>query len=278
MGSVEICCRKNNSVDNYSNLIKLSGAEEIMKNPSVDEGEINKTELQLKKSVSNKSEQTQKLEKENLMKDKNEVIDEANKNSLIKSPIYSKISNRKGRRSAFFNRTYLNIIIIGDKKVGKTSFSSLLSRKIFNEYYNPSFEDNEQVTVKVIHHKRTYNFTFHIINDIDLIKKNKFNFIIDYYLIFYDLSEEKTIHFCKKIYSDFLKNRYVKINEKLSNIIFIGNKCDLKKINNIPLIDYCKINGLDHFEISVKENQGISELNQKLIEVFDINMQMQNQK
>ena len=70
----------------------------------------------------------------------------------------------------------------------------------------------------------------------------------------------------------------MKINDKLSNIIIIGNKCDLKKINNIPLIDYCKINGLDHFEISVKENQGISELNQKLIEVFDINMQMQNQK
>jgi GTPase SAR1 family protein len=275
MGNIEYCCTKNNSIDNKSNLIQLSNI--IIKSPTLDEGEISKTGF----NHLNQSEQNNKINNSvinNYNNLKSSFFSDNSKENIskrsCKSPFHEKIlSSRKSRRSTFFNRTYLNILIIGDRKVGKSSFSNLLKKNKFNENYNPSYEEDEKIIAKVIHNKKTYNFSFYIVNDINLIEKNYSKIIIDYYLIFYDLFDTKTIEFAKNIYINILKNKFIKINEKLSNIIFIRNKIDINtNLTNDSIIDFCKNNNLDHFDISVKENKGINELNKKLIEVFDINI------
>ena len=270
MGNVEFCCTKNNSIDNKSNFIQLSNL--MIKSPTFDEGEMNKTGF----NPLNHSEQNNKINNYNNLKCS--FLSENSKDNLskrsFKNPIHEKIiSSRKSRRSTFFNRTYLNILIIGDKKVGKSSFLNILNKNKFNENYNPSFEKEEKISIKVTHNKRTYNFSFYILNDVNLIAKNYSKTIIDYYLIFYDIFEKKSIEFAKNIYDNVLKSKLIKINDKLSNIIFIRNKIDLNNnLTNDSVIEFCQNNHLDHFEISVKKNKGINELNKNLIEVFDINI------
>ena len=273
MGNIDFCCKKNNSIDNKSNLIQLSTI--MIKSSSLEKGEINKTGF----NHLNQTKQNNKINNMNNSNNlRNSFLSDTSKENVskrsFKSPIHEKIlSSRKNRRSAFLNRTYLNILIIGDRKVGKSSFSNLLNKNKFNENYNPSNEEDEKTTIKVIHNKRSYNFSFYIVNDINLIKKNYSKTIIDYYLLFYDIFDKNSIEFSKSMYNNILKSKLIKINDKLSNIIFIRNKIDLNNnSDNNSVIEFCNNNNLDHFEISVKENKGINELNQKLIEVFDLNI------
>ena len=75
--------------------------------------------------------------------------------------------------------------------------------------------------------------------------------------------------YIKDIYEKNLIERFKKTND-ISNIIFVGNKIDIGKVDN-EIIKYCEERNIAHFEISIKNNLGCVELSQKITEDFDIN-------
>ena len=112
-----------------------------------------------------------------------------------------------------------------------------------------------------------YNMNFHIPlfkNLKDLIRNN-----FDYYILMYDLSDQNTFIFVKEFYENNLQDKFKK-NNFISNIIFVGNKYDIGKIDN-EIIKYIDDNNISHFEISVKNNYGCIELSQKISKDFDMN-------
>ena len=92
---------------------------------------------------------------------------------------------------------------------------------------------------------------------------------MDYYILMYDLTDKKSFEFVKGIYEKNLVEKMKKTND-ISNIIFVGNKIDIGKVDD-EIIKYCDEKNISHFEISIKNNLGCIELSQKITEDFDIN-------
>ena len=173
------------------------------------------------------------------------------------------------RHSAFFNRTLMTIFIFGDVKTGKTAFIERFCKGKFNDNYTHS--DKEEVQDK----KCPFNCRFYDIkvtipnkNDIFLNSVNPEQ--IDFYLIFYDLNNYSSFEGAQKIFIEDLKNKYEKHEDNLSNVILVGNKNDLERKVTDEMIDkVSKELNVGHFEISLKDNKGITKMINQLIESFD---------
>ena len=192
------------------------------------------------------------------------------------------------RRSVFFNRTFINIVILGDKKTGKSSYL----KRLYNEKYSDEYiqsNDDERKIKKITQNGRSYNVSVHIpINDKLFDIANPY----DFYLIFFDSSSIESFYFAKELYENKLKEKNNQIKKSLSTVMYdeygykykinydsviacIRNGSQLNRFfkrnpytyDNINL--YCKLNNINCFEISVKDGTGISKLTNKIVEIFD---------
>ena len=92
----------------------------------------------------------------------------------------------------------------------------------------------------------------------------------DYYLIFYDSTSLNSFEYAKDLYLSKMKVKNIKINDTLSSVIFVSTKIDKKGLSfKEESAHFCSTNNINLFEISVKRNKGIEELNNKLVEIFD---------
>ena len=92
----------------------------------------------------------------------------------------------------------------------------------------------------------------------------------DYYLIFYDSTSLNSFEYAKDLYLSKMKVKNIKINDTLSSVIFVSTKIDKKTLSfKEESAHFCSTNNINLFEISVKRNKGIEELNNKLVEIFD---------
>jgi len=277
MGNSYLCyCKKSNIIEE-NNVLKVEGivtTQQIIKKDnnvkkkkkkkyerasSYIKGHKNPSLITDERTLTN-SPQSKKYDSRILPKTKQD-------NNSITSVIRKKLkSHTTERRSVFLNRTYINTLLIGEKKVGKSSFGIKLSKNKFKDQYKESNID-ENYIFKICLNNRFYNISFHVplMQNLNEIINNN----MDYYILMYDLSEKKSFEFVKEIYEKNLIDKMKKINE-LSNIIFVGNKIDIGKVDN-EIIKYCEERNIAHFEISIKNNLGCVELSQKITEDFDIN-------
>lgn len=170
------------------------------------------------------------------------------------------------RRSVFFNRTFINKIILGDRKSGKSSYLRKISEEEFTEEYIPS-DDDERKIKKITQNGRSYNVSIFIpIND----KMFDLSTPYDYYLIFYDSTSVNSFEYARNLYISKLKTKNIKINDTLSSVIVVSTKSDKKGLSfKEESVYFCNNHNINFFEISVKRSKGIEELNNKLVEIFD---------
>ena len=152
----------------------------------------------------------------------------------------------------------LTIHLFGERETGKTTFVINYCSKKFESFYIPSI--NKEITMfDCILNMKVYHLQF-IVNQFQ-------NFVVsdikssDCFLIFFDFSESQSYIKAKEFINQ--------IKEETSNkieipICLVGNKCDLKNKNfNLDEIQYfCKNENIVFFEISVKNNIGISKMMQ----------------
>ena len=290
MGSVPICiCKNKEDIENNKKVVKVNMEEEK------EEEEKNIDDKLFKKKYTSEATNQRKLilnsekhTKRNDPADKSTVHSiEKNHNVSVSSKeinklnvkLRSKITKKThGRRSVFLNRTSVNIIIFGDKEVGKTSYANKLKDNSFNEKYIPTnINEEERFICKAINGERTYHLNIAIINNINDIKE-ELKRQIDYFLIFYDMNNENSIDFGINIFENYLKSEINNgSNISLSHVIFIGNKYDLNNNINCKISQICDEFKINHFEISIKENYFIDEMKNKLTEAFD-NDEFQSRK
>ena len=211
--------------------------------------------------------------------DKNQNISNSTRDNMLSGKLRSKKTKKThGRRSVFLNRTSVNIIIVGDKEVGKTCYSNKLKDNTFNDKYIPTnITEDERFICKAINGERTYHLNIAIINDINNIKE-ELKRQLDYCLIFYDMNNENSIDFGIKIFEDYFKTELNNVgNISLSHVIFIGNKCDLNNNISTKISQICDEFKMNHFEISVKDNIFLEEMKNKLTQAFD-NDEFQSRK
>ena len=288
MGSVPICNCRNSDLENNKKVLEVNAEDEKDENEIKEEKDINQNQ---NNQVTNETKQgnlvlnSEKNTRRN--EDKLSVINTIDKNNvsysnrdcLLNSKLRSKIAKKtQGRRSVFLNRTNVNIIIVGDKFVGKTSYAIKLKDNTFNDNYVPTNDnEDERFILKTVNGERTYLLNVAIINNVQFIKE-EIKRQLDYCLIFYDMNNESSMDFAKNIFENYLKYELDNSNNNsLSHVIFIGNKCDLNNTFNNKIEEICNEYKMNHFEISVKENIQIEEMKNKLTQAFD-NDEFQNRK
>ena len=301
MGISPICnCEQNNDLENNKKVIKVNTEEEKDEKEEKEENNERKEEKtinqHLKKRLKTVDEVNQKklvltsekhtrrnesfLDKSTVYSnEKKEQISNSQRDNMLNIKLRNKIVKKThGRRSVFLNRTSVNILIVGDKNVGKTSYAYKIKDNKFNEKYIPTKNDeDERFIIKAVNGERTYHLNVAIINDINLIKEETKR-QLDYCLVFYDMNNESTMDFAKNIFETYLKSELENVNNiSLSHVIFIGNKCDLNNNVNCKIEDLCKEFKMDHFEISVKDNINLEEMKNRLTQAFD-NDEFQNRK
>ena len=268
---VQICCKK--ECLGNKNYIQVEPDESINNNynslPNFEKKELNLTQ----NSYVNPTIDTTGIDLSN--NSLNKAINQENNEKKIDckkekvSNIKNKIKNKTNRRrSAYLNRTFINILVIGDKNTGKTSFLKLLKENKFSDKYEATKEDEESYDKKIVINKNNIHMNILVCNNLnkkEVLKSNK-----DYYLLFYDITNMNTLEFIEKIYLENFINKLQIIENKLSNIILIGNKIDLKQDDIIynKMENFCNQNNLSHYEISTKNNIGINEFSNLIVENF----------
>ena len=288
MVNIPICNCKDNDLENNKRVIQINTDDEKYENgikeEKVEINQNNQTTNETKHgnlvSISEKhsKKNDEKISVVNNTVEKNSVLS-SNRESLLNYKLRSKIAKRtQGRRSVFLNRTNVNIIIVGDKFVGKTSYAIKLKDNKFNDDYIPTTDnEDERFILKVVNGERTYLLNVAIINNIEFIKE-AIKKQLDYCLVFYDMNNENSMDFAKNVFENYLKSELENVNNNsLSHVIFIGNKCDLNNNFNNKIEGICNEYKMNHFEISVKENIKIEEMKNKLTQAFD-NDEFENRK
>ena len=268
---VQICCKK--ECLGNKNYIQVEPDESINNNynslPNFEKKELNLTQ----NSYVNPTIDTTGIDLSN--NSLNKAINQENNEKKIDckkekvSNIKNKIKNKTNRRrSAYLNRTFINILVIGDKNTGKTSFLKLLKENKFSDKYEATKEDEESYDKKIVINKNNIHMNILVCNNLN--KKEVLNSSKDYYLLFYDITNMNSLEFIEKIYLENFINKLQIIENKLSNIILIGNKIDLKQDDIIynKMENFCNQNNLSHYEISTKNNLGINEFSNLIVENF----------
>ena len=268
---VQICCKK--ECLGNKNYIQVEPDESINNNynsmPNFDKKELNLTQ----NSNINPTIDTTGIDLSNNSLNKAINLENSEKKTECKkekvSNIKNKIKNKTNRRrSAYLNRTFINILVLGDKNTGKTSFLKLLKDNKFSDKYETTKEDEESYDKKIVINKNNIHMNILVCNNLN--KKEVLNSSKDYYLLFYDITNMNSLEFIEKIYLENFINKLHIIENKLSNIILIGNKIDLKQDDIIynKMENFCNQNNLSHYEISTKNNLGINEFSNLIVENF----------
>ena len=93
---------------------------------------------------------------------------------------------------------------------------------------------------------------------------------VDFFLMFYDVTNRKSFEKLKQTTAD-IKKYFFTYKNKTVNVIFVGNKCELKKreVPNEEAEEYCKKFNIELFEISVKSLLNVPKLINKILSTFD---------
>ena len=205
---------------------------------------FSKIEISIKDSL-NYNEFINEL-KENLQNDKSKI--QTNLISILPKNI----------KVNFPNSTQINLILLGDSKVGKTSFINRYSKNSFALITLSTMGmDNIKQTIKI--NNKIYKLTIW-----DTVGQERYRSLPKKYyqnvngiLLLFDLSEKKSFenisHWIENI-NDNIKRRFTEESNNLI-ITLIGNKIDLeRKVNSEEINKLIKELNIKYFEVSCKLN------------------------
>ena len=165
----------------------------------------------------------------------------------------------------------INIVLLGGKGVGKSSFLIKLTKNYFEKYYIPTIYCERKVKkISFKDKKYTFNFIIPPINDSDHVYDNIFE-KAHFIFLFYDISVKGSFDQTKKILFNQV-NSYAKIfKNKITNFYFIGNKVDIPTRGDPKekIEAFCNRHNFDFFEISVKTGNGVLSLMNTIVSKYE---------
>ena len=267
----------NNEVNNDAETFNVSSKGGMMASKRKKKG---KDKLSHKGTEKDKKEKRsdKKIDEHNMIN--NGLIEDNIDDSNISDTIVSEIilSEKlklipKEKRSKMKDSNKINIVIIGQKEVGKSSFCIRFVENRFEDFYIPSI-GVEKFAKMTAYNSRNFKINFSVICGSDKLKK-WINLIeeADFFFFFYDITKIKSFNYLN-LYLNQLKN-YLFLcdkDDKTPNFCIIGNKYDLEgenKIGNDIINKMVNNYGIKYFDISVKSLRNINNLIQFFIKIYD---------
>jgi len=229
------------------------------------EEETDKNNHKSKKSSKNNS-----ITKNNENIDKSILKKDSSLISIYKYPsnfekIEHDFSNIKGKKE-------INIILIGEKQSGKSSFVIKVVNNRFENIYIPTVFIENETKILTFNNKK-YILNFNVTPGVQEYQEDyselysKSNFI----LLFFDINNHGSFQRAKNFVKKELNNKVLMYPNNYSNICFVANKIDKVPFDesNLYFKSYCEKYNLQYFEISVKTNTGIGYMINKLLSIFE---------
>jgi len=217
---------------------------------------------------------TKSLNKKDDCKEENVELKE--KKELNRAPqrqmSLTEIIKQKNFKIINGDRKSINVVLLGDRCVGKTSIIYQYTSNKFDQYYITTiFKEDFSKPITIGNKKYNMNFTVtsgdpQYQGDYTNIYKN-----CDFFVMVFDLTLPQSFDKIKEILKKEILQYANLYKENYMNVILIANKSDLKsrKISAEEINQFCEKYCLDYFEVSAKNNINISRIFSKLAEVYD---------
>lgn len=166
------------------------------------------------------------------------------------------------------NQNPLSLILIGDSRVGKTSFMYRYFNDQFSESFMSTFGVNREVKYFQVG-KENYKMTLW-----DTAGQEKYRFLPRQYyknaegiFLLFDVTDRDTFEHVSNWVSDVKDNAGSVGDKKGIRVYLVGNKIDLpeRKVDKKEAEDLAKSLGVQYFEVSCKINMNIPEVICKMI-------------
>ena len=195
-----------------------------------------------------------------------------NDNSTLSINRYNKKNNiNKNNIEEKVNKE-INIVLIGEKQSGKSSFIIQIAEKRFENIYIPTvFIEN--ISKILTYNNKKYILNFNVTPGVQEYKEDysKLYSQANFIFVFYDISVQGSFTKTKNFVKKELKNKIVMYNNNYSNIFIVANKIDKSSFHNqnIDARKYWENMNLQYFEISVKNNIGVGYMINKLLAIYE---------
>lgn len=243
-----------------------------------------KYQIYQEKIIEKKEEKTKNINKTINEDDKIPMKNKYNKNttcSLNKSENdNSTLSINRYKKNNNINKNILeekvnkeiNIVLIGEKQSGKSSFIIQIAEKRFENIYIPTvFIEN--ISKILTYNNKKYILNFNVTPGVQEYKEDysKLYSQANFIFVFYDISVQGSFTKTKNFVKKELKNKIVMYNRDYSNIFIVANKIDKSSFHNqnIDARKYWENMNLQYFEISVKNNIGVGYMINKLLAIYE---------
>lgn len=166
----------------------------------------------------------------------------------------------------------INIILLGDKCVGKTSIVYQYISNKFDQYYIQTIIKEEFTKVVSVNNKK-YTVNFIVTSGVPQYQEDYTNSykISDFFVVCYDITNKSSYEKAKEIISKEILPYVFLYNDGYANIVLLGNKCDSKerKVDSQVVAEYCKKYNIDFYEVSAKQKTNIAKVFHKIVDVYD---------
>ncbi len=175
----------------------------------------------------------------------------------------------------------INIILLGNSEVGKTSFILRYTEDYFQPIYLTTIGIDFKVKNIKFSNNKTYKLFFYDTTGQEKYKSISLNLIknCDGILLMYDITKNESFESITT-WMESIKN----VKEEIFPIVLVGNKTDLKDKREVEKEkgkEIAKKYGIDFFEISNKDGINIEEsclaLVKKIIEYKEKNIELQKE-
>ena len=275
-------CEKNHNQINIQSNIEIEGSSihdkskqsglcEKYKN---EENIISCNLLNLGENIKRINSQISTNDKKHEISDNQLNITKNNDNDKI-NEITKKISLKKKNKKKMLGQKKITFVLLGDTEVGKSSFAIKFTDNRFEQYYVPSIS-TEYKSKNIVINKHNYILNFIVIigGEYDAIKYEKEFSCCDFFLFFYDVTNENSFNQIKNNITKLEKflEVYEEYDINFPNFCLVGNKYDsetTKKFDKEKVQKLVDIYKLNNYEISVKTAKNVNNFITSLIEVFD---------
>ena len=253
--------------------IKKESSINIMtnnKSKQNDEKEVNKKESIIENNITDCS---NILKKENSKEENLETFDKKeSKRATVISKKLTELIKLKNISKINKDKKSINVVLLGDKCVGKTSIIFQYTLNKFDQYYITTiFKEDFRKPISV--GNRNYSLYFTVTSGDPQYQGDYSNIYksCDFFILVFDVSIPQSFEKIKEILNKEILQYVSLFKEDYANVLVVANKCDLKnrKVSLEEINEFCNKYCLDYHEVSAKNNLNIGKIFSKIAEVYD---------
>lgn len=166
----------------------------------------------------------------------------------------------------------INVVLLGDKCVGKTSIVYQFISNKFDQYYIQTIIKEEFSKVIQVNGKK-YNINFTVTSGVREYQEDYTNLykICDFFVVCYDVTNSASFEKAREIITNEILPYVFLYNDGCANIVLVGNKCDLKEraVDQQKVREYCEKHTIDFYETSAKLKSNIAKIFNRIVDVYD---------